>query len=115
MRELAPPETRSLWALPPVPVVQLDGIWKIYGESDIAVRDLNLTVGTGEFLSLLGPSGCGKTTTLRLLAGFIAPTHGVIRIAGRDVSAVPPKDRNVGIVFQHYALFPHLTVEENVA
>ena len=114
-REPGPPETRSLWAAPLVPVVQLERIWKIYGERDVAVRDLNLTVGAGEFVSLLGPSGCGKTTTLRLLAGFIAPTHGVIRIAGRDVSAVPPKDRNVGIVFQHYALFPHLTVEENVA
>jgi spermidine/putrescine transport system ATP-binding protein len=98
-----------------VPVLQLEGVWKIYGESDVAVRDFNLTVAAGEFVSLLGPSGCGKTTTLRMLAGFIAPTYGVIRIAGHDVSAVAPKDRNVGIVFQHYALFPHLTVQDNVA
>lgn len=97
------------------PIVQLEAVWKIYGDNDIAVRDLSLIVRPGEFVSLLGPSGCGKTTTLRMLAGFIAPTHGVIRIAGHDVSAVAPKDRNVGIVFQNYALFPHLTVEENVA
>lgn len=98
-----------------VPIVQLEAVWKIYGDNGIAVRDFSLIVKPGEFLSLLGPSGCGKTTTLRMLAGFIAPTHGVIRIAGHDVSAVAPKDRNVGIVFQNYALFPHLTVEENVA
>ena len=81
----------------------------------MAVRDLSLSVSEGEFVSLLGPSGCGKTTTLRMLAGFLAPTRGSIRIAGRDMAAVAPKNRNVGIVFQHYALFPHLTVEDNIA
>jgi len=72
-------------------------------------------VEPGEFLSLLGPSGCGKTTTLRMLAGFEDPTEGDIRISGTAVQGVPPHKRDVNTVFQHYSLFPHMTVAENVA
>ena len=81
----------------------------------IAVSALNLQVQPGEFLSLLGPSGCGKTTTLRMLAGFEEPTEGEIRISDRPVQGTPPHKRDVNTVFQHYALFPHMTAAENVA
>ena len=81
----------------------------------IAVSALNLTVEPGEFLSLLGPSGCGKTTTLRMLAGFEEPTEGEIRISGNPVQGTQPHKRDVNTVFQHYALFPHMTSAENVA
>jgi spermidine/putrescine ABC transporter ATP-binding subunit len=84
-------------------------------DSVIAVSALNLTVQPGEFLSLLGPSGCGKTTTLRMLAGFEEPSEGEIRISGRPVQGTPPHKRDVNTVFQHYALFPHMTAAENVA
>jgi spermidine/putrescine transport system ATP-binding protein len=79
------------------------------------VADANFSIGAGEFFSLLGPSGCGKTTTLRMIAGFDTPTSGAIRLEGTDVSRVPPHKRNVNTVFQHYALFPHMTVWDNVA
>lgn len=81
----------------------------------VAVDDLDLTIGQGEFFSLLGPSGCGKTTTLRLVAGFEAPTCGQILIRGQEVQSLPPYRRNVNTAFQNYALFPHLDVFENVA
>jgi spermidine/putrescine transport system ATP-binding protein len=84
-------------------------------DSVIAVSALNLTVQPGEFLSLLGPSGCGKTTTLRMLAGFEEPSEGEIRISGQPVQGTPPHKRDVNTVFQHYALFPHMTAAENVA
>ena len=77
--------------------------------------DVSFTVGEGEFFSILGPSGSGKTTTLRVIAGFERPTAGVVSLAGRDVSRVPPFKRDVNTVFQQYALFPHMTVSENVA
>ncbi len=80
-----------------------------------AVHDLSLEVRDGELLTLLGPSGCGKTTTLRLVAGLLAPDRGQIVIGGRDVTRVPPERREIGMVFQDYALFPHLTVGENIA
>ena len=80
-----------------------------------AVNDISLEVQPAEFLSLLGPSGCGKTTTLRMLAGFEEPTAGRIRISGQEVQGVPPHKRDVNTVFQHYALFPHMSVAENVA
>src|ERR1700685_2621079 len=83
--------------------------------SEIAVDNIDLTVASGEFFSLLGPSGCGKTTTLRLIAGFEQPTSGQILLDGVDVSGVPPHRRNVNTVFQSYALFPFLDVFDNVA
>jgi putative spermidine/putrescine transport system ATP-binding protein len=83
--------------------------------TDIAVDRVDLTVDSGEFFSLLGPSGCGKTTTLRLIAGFEQPTSGEILLNGADVTHVPPYERNVNTVFQDYALFPHMSVAENVA
>jgi spermidine/putrescine ABC transporter ATP-binding subunit len=94
--------------------VCLWNVAKRYGAT-VAVADLELEVREGEFLTLLGPSGCGKTTTLRLIGGFIAPTRGRVLIDGEDVTALPPRRRNVGMVFQDYALFPHLTVGQNVA
>ncbi|HEY9309783.1 MAG TPA: ABC transporter ATP-binding protein [Microbacterium sp.] len=94
--------------------VVLSGITKYYGEQ-LAVDDLSLTIQPGEFISLLGPSGCGKTTTLRMIAGFEHPDAGDIRISGRSVLAAPPYKRDVNTVFQAYALFPHLSVAENVA
>jgi len=80
-----------------------------------AVDDFTLSVAAGEFLVLVGPSGCGKSTTLRMVAGLELPTSGVIRIGGRDVTFLPPKDRNIAMVFQNYALYPHMTVRENMA
>ena len=94
--------------------VELDGVSKRYGETT-AVDDVSLRVREGEFFTLVGPSGCGKTTTLRLIAGFEEPTSGTVRFAGESVAGVPPEDRDVGVVFQSYALFPHMTVGENVA
>jgi thiamine transport system ATP-binding protein len=94
--------------------VEFDGVTKRYGET-AAVDGVRLRVREGEFFTLVGPSGCGKTTTLRLIAGFEAPTSGTVRFAGASVAGVPPEDRDVGVVFQSYALFPHMTVGENVA
>ena len=97
------------------PLVKFIGVGKSYDGHALAVRDLTLDVGQGEFLTLLGPSGSGKTTTLNMLAGFERPTHGEILLAGRPVDRLPPYERNIGMVFQNYALFPHMTVGENVA
>ncbi len=94
--------------------VHIDRASKRFG-TVVAVEDVTLTVEDGEFLVLLGPSGCGKTTTLRMIAGFLEATSGTIRIGARDVTRLPPHQRNIGFVFQNYALFPHLTVNENVA
>ncbi|NDI14742.1 MAG: ATP-binding cassette domain-containing protein, partial [Actinobacteria bacterium] len=94
--------------------VELNDVTKRYGDV-VAVDKINLEIHPGEFLSLLGPSGCGKTTTLRMLAGFEQPDEGFIRISGQYVQGVPPYKRDVNTVFQHYALFPHMTVAENVA
>lgn len=94
--------------------VSISGLTKTYG-SFRAVSDMNLHVENSEFLIFLGPSGCGKTTTLRMLAGFIEPDAGQIRIGTRDVTHEPPHTRNIGLVFQNYALFPHLNIFENVA
>jgi spermidine/putrescine transport system ATP-binding protein len=93
--------------------IELSGLTKRFPE--IAVDNIDLTVASGEFFSLLGPSGCGKTTTLRLIAGFEQPTSGKILLDGIDVSDVPPHRRNVNTVFQSYALFPFLSVSDNVA
>ncbi|MFC4359715.1 ABC transporter ATP-binding protein [Halobium salinum] len=94
--------------------VHLDGVTKEYAGST-ALSELSLHVEDGEFFTLVGPSGCGKTTTLRLLAGFESPTEGRVRFGDDDVAGVPPEDRRVGVVFQNYALFPHMSVAENVA
>ena len=83
--------------------------------STVAVHDFSLDVRDGEFVMLLGPSGCGKTTTLRMIAGFITPTAGRVRLGGKDITTLPPWKRDTGMVFQSYALFPHLTVAQNVA
>jgi ABC-type Fe3+/spermidine/putrescine transport system ATPase subunit len=96
------------------PDVELLGVVKRFGDV-VAVDAIDLAVRSGEFLSLLGPSGCGKTTTLRLLAGFERPDEGEVRIGGHDVSRLPPYKRDVNTVFQSYALFPHLSVRDNVA
>lgn len=95
-------------------VVRLENVRKQYG-SFVAVHDANFAIGRGEFFALLGPSGCGKTTTLKMIAGFEEPTSGSILLEGDDVSDVPPHKRNVNTVFQQYALFPHMTVFDNVA
>jgi len=94
--------------------VVLDGVTRHYGETAV-VRDVSLTVRAGEFLTLLGPSGSGKTTTLMIVAGFVEPSAGDVRIGGRSVAGLPPHRRNLGVVFQSYALFPHMSVSDNVA
>ncbi|MDT5018760.1 MAG: spermidine/putrescine transport system ATP-binding protein [Mycobacterium sp.] len=96
------------------PVVEIDNVTKRFDDY-VAVAEANFSIASGEFFSMLGPSGCGKTTTLRMIAGFESPTEGAIRLEGVDVSRVPPHKRNVNTVFQHYALFPHMTVWDNVA
>ena len=94
--------------------LQIEGVTKRYGDMT-ALDNVSLDVADGEFLVLLGPSGCGKTTTLRIVAGFIEATTGSVRLDGKDVTTLPPWKRNAGLVFQSYALFPHLTVNQNVA
>lgn len=96
------------------PVVEIDHVTKRFDDY-VAVADAHFSIGSGEFFSMLGPSGCGKTTTLRMIAGFEAPTEGAVRLQGVDVSRVPAHKRNINTVFQHYALFPHMTVWDNVA
>ncbi len=93
--------------------VTLAGVGKRYGRV-VALETLDLEVQEGELLTLLGPSGCGKTTTLRLIAGFVEPTTGRISMDGEDVTGLPPQKRAIGMVFQDYALFPHLPIEENI-
>lgn len=95
--------------------VELVGVTKQFSDEVIAVDDLDLTIEDGEFFSLLGPSGCGKTTTLRMIAGFEFPTSGSVRIHGAEMGLKPPNERPVNTVFQSYALFPHMTVYDNVA
>ncbi|MFV8262145.1 ABC transporter ATP-binding protein [Mycolicibacterium peregrinum] len=99
---------------PGAPVIEIDHVTKRFGDY-VAVAEADFSIASGEFFSMLGPSGCGKTTTLRMIAGFESPTEGAIRLEGVDVSRVPPHKRNVNTVFQHYALFPHMTVWDNVA
>ncbi|MGP4027998.1 ABC transporter ATP-binding protein [Actinomadura sp. 3N407] len=101
-----------------VPAIELRGVEKAYhayGETVAAVRGVGLTIAQGEFFSMLGPSGCGKTTTMRMIAGFEEPTAGEIYLHGKNVTGVPPNRRDVNMVFQSYALFPHMSVFENVA
>ncbi len=95
--------------------VVFDGVQKSYDGETLVVKDLNLSVGKGEFLTMLGPSGSGKTTCLMMLAGFETATHGEIMLDGRPINSVPPHKRGIGMVFQNYALFPHMTVGENLS
>jgi len=94
--------------------VEFHGIRRRFG-AVAAVDDVSFSIAAGETVALLGPSGCGKTTILRIIAGFERPDHGMVSIGGRDVTALKPYERNVGLLFQHYALFPHMTVAENIA
>ncbi len=97
--------------------VALDGVWKIYeqrGKAVEAVRDLTLDCADGEFLAIVGPSGCGKSSTMRMIAGLEAISRGTITIGDRVVNNVKPADRNIAMVFENYALYPHLTVRENI-
>ena len=97
-------------------LIEFDHVFKRYpGSNQAAVDDLNLHIEAGEFLTLLGPSGSGKTSTLMLLAGFEAPSSGAIRLDGKSIESLPPHQRNMGVVFQSYSLFPHMTVADNVA
>ena len=97
------------------PLVRFIGVQKTYDGVQLVVRRLDLDIRRGEFLTLLGPSGSGKTTTLMMLAGFESPTAGEILLDGKPITRTPPHKRNFGMVFQNYALFPHLTVGQNVA
>jgi putative spermidine/putrescine transport system ATP-binding protein len=103
------PETRA----PALSAIRLRGLRKVFG-SVVAVDYVDLDVSDGEFLTLLGPSGSGKTTVLRMIAGFELPTAGRVELGGVDVTNRPPFDRDVNTVFQDYALFPHMSVQDNV-
>src|SRR6266566_1980399 len=116
--ELAPSVPTSPPASGELAAIELIGVNKEFPSpttSVVAVEDVDLQVGAGEFFSLLGPSGCGKTTTLRMLAGFEEPSSGSILLYGNDMVGVPPYRRDVNMVFQHYALFPHMNVYDNIA
>ena len=97
------------------PMVRFDNVQKSYDGETLVVKSLNLDIANGEFLTMLGPSGSGKTTSLMMLAGFEPATHGEIFLAGNPINNVPPHKRGIGMVFQNYALFPHMTVAENLA
>jgi putative spermidine/putrescine transport system ATP-binding protein len=99
---------------PGEPQIELAGVRKVFGDSVVAVAGADLTVEDGELFAILGPSGSGKTTVLRMIAGFEQPTAGTIRLGGVDVTALPARRRDVNTVFQEYALFPHMTVAQNV-
>ncbi|RKF16788.1 putative 2-aminoethylphosphonate ABC transporter ATP-binding protein [Roseovarius spongiae] len=98
----------------PDPYLKIENLWKAFGKF-VALRDISLRIEDGEFICFLGPSGCGKTTLLRAIAGLDLQTRGTVEQGGRDVSNLPPSQRDFGIVFQSYALFPNLTIERNVA
>jgi len=95
--------------------VSFERVQKSYDGVSLVVKDLNLNIGKGEFLTMLGPSGSGKTTCLMMLAGFETATHGEIKLDGRPINNIPPHKRGIGMVFQNYALFPHMTIAENLA
>ena len=95
--------------------VVFDRVQKSYDGEILVVKDLNLSIAKGEFLTMLGPSGSGKTTCLMMLAGFETATHGEILLDGQPINNIPPHKRGIGMVFQNYALFPHMTVAENLA
>nr|WP_307826667.1 ABC transporter ATP-binding protein [Microvirga arvi] len=105
-----PSEAGTAW-----PIVRFAGVRKSYDGENLIVKDLDLDIVRGEFLTLLGPSGSGKTTTLMMLAGFEIPTEGTILLGGRNITNLPPHRRGIGVVFQNYALFPHMTIGQNIA
>lgn len=108
--------SKSETAMPDRPThVEFDNVQKTYDGETLVVKSLDLSIGQGEFLTMLGPSGSGKTTCLMMLAGFESVTRGQIRIGGRSVTAIPAYQRGIGMVFQNYALFPHLSVGDNLA
>src|SRR6202789_652308 len=94
--------------------IRIKNLCKTYKGGSMAVNNVNLEIGDKEFLVLVGPSGCGKSTTLRMIAGLEDVSSGEIRIGGRRVNEVPPKDRNIAMVFQNYALYPHMSVSKNM-
>src|SRR3954464_4428417 len=94
--------------------IQFSGVWKRYPDGFEAVKDLNLDIKDGEFMILVGPSGCGKSTALRMIAGLEDITDGELKIGGDVVTDREPKDRDIAMVFQNYALYPHMTVRENM-
>jgi putative spermidine/putrescine transport system ATP-binding protein len=110
-----PSDTSSRTSPDAEPLVRFAGVQKTYDGVSLVVRQLDLDIRRGEFLTLLGPSGSGKTTTLMMLAGFESPTAGEILLAGKPITRTPPHQRDFGMVFQNYALFPHMTVGQNVA
>ena len=95
--------------------VRFQNVQKSYDGEVLVVKDLNLAIPKGEFLTMLGPSGSGKTTCLMMLAGFETATHGIISLNGNPINNIPPHKRGIGMVFQNYALFPHMTVSENLS
>ena len=97
------------------PFVRFKNVQKSYYGETLVVKNLNLDIAAGEFVTMLGPSGSGKTTCLMMLAGFETATHGDIELGGRPINNIPPHKRGIGMVFQNYALFPHMTVGENLA
>ena len=95
-------------------MIQIENLKKVYNNGYEALKSINLEINDGELICLLGPSGCGKTTILNLLAGLLDPTDGDIKFDKESVIDKHPKDRNIGLVFQNYALYPHMTVRENI-
>src|ERR687883_578913 len=95
--------------------IALEKVTKVYGDGTRAVQELDLTIGNGEFVVLVGPSGCGKTTALRMVAGLETITEGTIRIQDRPINHLEPRERDVAMVFQSYALYPHMNVYDNIA
>src|SRR5215207_7788063 len=95
--------------------VRLEGVGKTYPNGHVAARGLDIAIADGEFMVLVGPSGCGKSTALRMIAGLETPTAGRVLIGDQDVTSLPPQDRDIAMVFQSYALYPHMTVRENLA
>ncbi|HEY3183738.1 MAG TPA: ATP-binding cassette domain-containing protein, partial [Gaiellaceae bacterium] len=95
--------------------ITLEQVSKVYGDGTLAVDDLSLDIGDGEFVVLVGPSGCGKTTALRMVAGLEEITEGEVRVGEKVVNDLPPKDRDIAMVFQNYALYPHMSVFDNMA
>src|SRR5437763_12386329 len=112
--EPAPPAPVAAKAIGARGAIELLGLTKRYGDETV-VNAIGVSINPGEFFSLLGPSGSGKTTTLMMVAGFVRPDEGAICLDGEDIAAVPPQKRGFGMVFQKYAIFPHLNVFENVA